>query len=144
MGVTVTRKPTSTPCDHVKHPERLGVLRHDAGEAVAAMVAEEAVSVGVGVKARSGAMAAGRLNRHSPGSSASPRLLLVPGHLSYLILVVLPMDSICTSVGPPEHVAYCLALQRLCSLHDVFLNAIGIASNIVSDAGPPPQATGQR
>ena len=45
VGVAVTRKPTSAPCDHVKHPERLGVQWHDAGEATAAMVAEEVVSV---------------------------------------------------------------------------------------------------
>ena len=36
VGVAVTRKPTSAPCDHVKHPERLGVQWHDAGEAIAA------------------------------------------------------------------------------------------------------------
>jgi hypothetical protein len=39
MGVAVTRKPTPTPGDHVKHPERLGVGRQDAGEAITAMVA---------------------------------------------------------------------------------------------------------
>jgi len=47
MGVAVTRKPTSTPGDHVKHPERLGVRRHDAGEAIAAMVTGRSWGVGV-------------------------------------------------------------------------------------------------
>jgi len=89
MGVAVTRKPTSTPGDHVKHPERLGVRRHDAGEAIAAMVTGRSWGVGVCcvlLAALRPSMRSGATARMSgilrTGSSASPRLLLVPVHLS--------------------------------------------------------------
>jgi hypothetical protein len=101
VGVAVTRKPTSTPCDHVKHPERLGVRGDDAGEAMVAQRSWAWVFV---------------VRTHDPvrgrrlgcgGSSASPRLLLLPDHRScyYCVVAVFLVENICASIRPSKHAA---------------------------------------
>jgi hypothetical protein len=76
----------------------------------------------------------------SPDLQPAQFCLTVPGHLFYLVFMRSGstfMENICTSIRPSEHTAQCVALHRFCSLHRLFSNAIGIASNLVSDAGLP-------
>jgi len=112
----VTRKPTSTRCDHVKHPERLGVRGDDAGEA---MVAGRSWAWVFVVRTHD-AIRGRRLG--CGGSSASPRLLLLPDHRSccYCVVAVFLMESICASIRPSEHAAQSATRQRLCSLQRRF------------------------
>ena len=109
MGVAVTRKPTSTPCDHVKHPERLGVQWHDAGEAMAAMVAEEVVSVEWASRAMRSGGAAGILRIF-----IQPKGGRAHACFSYLVIFLKVFDDGTTSDG--QHLHFRWSFRACCSL----------------------------